>query len=249
MANEISVERRRVASRCSRWTRRSGATRSPSRWRRSSWPPARSSTPTPRSAPWSCAARAASSAPAATARTLDGGRARPGRPRGLRGARRGLPLVRARRRAGGADGRRRARRRGGRRAQPDAGHRPPRSSPATRRSSPASSRSACTRAAATARCWAAPARARPPRRWPCSASGSTASAPRRSASPGSPWTTATSRQTALELATRAAADPELARRTAASLRTVLGPPAIPWPAALELERASQMWSMRRKALG
>ncbi len=55
--------------------------------------------------------------------------------------------------------------------------------------------------------------------------------------------------TALELATRAAADPELARRTAASLRTVLGPPAIPWAAALELERASQMWSMRRKALG
>jgi enoyl-CoA hydratase len=55
--------------------------------------------------------------------------------------------------------------------------------------------------------------------------------------------------TSIELATRAAADPELARRTAASLRTVLGPPAIPWPAALELERASQMWSMRRKALG
>ncbi len=54
--------------------------------------------------------------------------------------------------------------------------------------------------------------------------------------------------TALELAARAGADPELARRTAASLRTVLGPPAIPWPAAVELERASQMWSMRRKAL-
>ena len=49
--------------------------------------------------------------------------------------------------------------------------------------------------------------------------------------------------------TRAGADPELARRTAASLRTVLGPPPLPWPAALELERASQMWSMRRKALG
>ena len=56
-------------------------------------------------------------------------------------------------------------------------------------------------------------------------------------------------ETAVELAARAAADPELARRTAASLRTVLGPPAIPWVAALELERASQMWSMRRKALG
>jgi enoyl-CoA hydratase len=54
--------------------------------------------------------------------------------------------------------------------------------------------------------------------------------------------------TALELAARAGADPELARRTAASLRTVLGPPALPWGAALELERASQMWSMRRKEL-
>ena len=56
-------------------------------------------------------------------------------------------------------------------------------------------------------------------------------------------------ETAMELAARAAADPELARRTAASLRTVLGPPAIPWAAALDLERASQKWSMRRKALG
>jgi enoyl-CoA hydratase len=53
---------------------------------------------------------------------------------------------------------------------------------------------------------------------------------------------------AMTLASRAGADPELARRTAASLRTVLGPPPLPWPAALELERASQMWSMRRKAL-
>jgi enoyl-CoA hydratase len=54
--------------------------------------------------------------------------------------------------------------------------------------------------------------------------------------------------TALELAARAGADPQLARRTAASLRAVLGPPALPWAAALELERASQMWSMRRKEL-
>jgi enoyl-CoA hydratase len=54
--------------------------------------------------------------------------------------------------------------------------------------------------------------------------------------------------TALELAARAGDDPQLARRTAASLRTVLGPPALPWAAALELERASQMWSMRRKEL-
>ena len=54
---------------------------------------------------------------------------------------------------------------------------------------------------------------------------------------------------ALELAKRAAADPELARRTAYSLRSELGPPALPWAAGLELERASQMWSLRRKALG
>lgn len=54
---------------------------------------------------------------------------------------------------------------------------------------------------------------------------------------------------ALELAATPAADPELARRTARSMRTIAGPPALPWNAALELERASQMWSMRRKDLG
>lgn len=54
---------------------------------------------------------------------------------------------------------------------------------------------------------------------------------------------------ALELAAVPGADPELARRTARSLRTVAGPPALPWAAALELERSAQMWSMRRKALG
>ncbi len=51
-----------------------------------------------------------------------------------------------------------------------------------------------------------------------------------------------------ELAAVPAADPELARRTARSLRAQLGPPSLPWPAALDLERASQMWSMRRKDL-
>jgi enoyl-CoA hydratase len=54
---------------------------------------------------------------------------------------------------------------------------------------------------------------------------------------------------ALELARTPAADPELSRRTARSLRAVLGPPALPWSAALELERGAQMWSMRRRALG
>lgn len=54
---------------------------------------------------------------------------------------------------------------------------------------------------------------------------------------------------ARELAAVPAADPELARRTARSMRAVAGPPALPWSAALDYERASQMWSMRRKALG
>jgi len=54
--------------------------------------------------------------------------------------------------------------------------------------------------------------------------------------------------TAAELATRAAVDPELARRTARSMRAEWGPPLLPWSAALEMERASQMWSMRRKDL-
>ena len=54
-------------------------------------------------------------------------------------------------------------------------------------------------------------------------------------------------ETAMELARVPAADPALARRTARSLRMVTGPPALPWPAALEAERAAQMWSMRRAA--
>jgi enoyl-CoA hydratase len=51
---------------------------------------------------------------------------------------------------------------------------------------------------------------------------------------------------AMERARRAAADPELARAAARSLRMELGPPAIPWPAALEVEKAVQMWSLRRR---
>lgn len=54
--------------------------------------------------------------------------------------------------------------------------------------------------------------------------------------------------TARELASVPAADPALARRTAVSVRRVAGPPAVPWDVALDLERASQMWSMRRKTL-
>ncbi len=54
---------------------------------------------------------------------------------------------------------------------------------------------------------------------------------------------------AAELAAAPAADPPLARRVAKSIRSELGPPALPWPAALDAERAAQMWSMRRKAAG
>lgn len=49
---------------------------------------------------------------------------------------------------------------------------------------------------------------------------------------------------ALALARVPAADPELARRTARSLRSFSG---LPWAAALDAERAAQMWSMRRAA--
>ena len=51
---------------------------------------------------------------------------------------------------------------------------------------------------------------------------------------------------ALELAQQVGADPELARQIARSFRLELGPPALPWPAALEAERAIQMWSLRRR---
>lgn len=51
---------------------------------------------------------------------------------------------------------------------------------------------------------------------------------------------------ALELAAVPAADPDLARRTARILRLEAGPPGLSWDAALELERASQMWTLRRR---
>ena len=51
---------------------------------------------------------------------------------------------------------------------------------------------------------------------------------------------------ALELAAQAARDPELAREAARSFRTEAGPPGIGWEAALHFERATQMWSQRRR---
>jgi enoyl-CoA hydratase len=52
---------------------------------------------------------------------------------------------------------------------------------------------------------------------------------------------------AAELARRPARDPQLARKATASLRIELGPPRLPWAAALEVERGAQLWSLRRRA--
>lgn len=49
-----------------------------------------------------------------------------------------------------------------------------------------------------------------------------------------------------ELTAPAAADPELTRRVMNSARLELGPPAVSWSSALEIERGVQMWSMSRK---
>jgi enoyl-CoA hydratase len=53
---------------------------------------------------------------------------------------------------------------------------------------------------------------------------------------------------AVELARKAAKDPELSRRVVSSMRRELGPPAVSWPVAVELERGSQMWSLRRRSI-
>lgn len=52
---------------------------------------------------------------------------------------------------------------------------------------------------------------------------------------------------AFELASRCAVDPELSRRTVQSLRQIAGPPAMDWPAAVELERLWQLWSLIRRS--
>jgi enoyl-CoA hydratase len=51
---------------------------------------------------------------------------------------------------------------------------------------------------------------------------------------------------AFALASRAAADPELTRRVLETYRLETAGPLLPWPAAIEIERAAQMWSLRRK---
>ena len=52
-------------------------------------------------------------------------------------------------------------------------------------------------------------------------------------------------QRALEIARTAARDPELARAVVRSMRSELGPPAVPWATALEAETSVQLWSLKR----
>jgi enoyl-CoA hydratase len=52
---------------------------------------------------------------------------------------------------------------------------------------------------------------------------------------------------ALELASKAAADPELSRAVVATMRRELGPPAMTHRVGIELESAAQLWSLRRVA--
>jgi len=54
---------------------------------------------------------------------------------------------------------------------------------------------------------------------------------------------------AMELASRVAADPELARVAVQNFRRETGPPHVTWEVATQFERPSQMWSMRRGSTG
>lgn len=49
-----------------------------------------------------------------------------------------------------------------------------------------------------------------------------------------------------ELAAQVAKDPALARRLVRTFRLETAPGGMPWNAAVEVERAPQMWSLRRK---
>lgn len=53
---------------------------------------------------------------------------------------------------------------------------------------------------------------------------------------------------ALTLAAAAARDPELVRRALALAHTELGAIGLPWAAAVEVERGTQMWAQRRRQL-
>lgn len=51
---------------------------------------------------------------------------------------------------------------------------------------------------------------------------------------------------AMELASRPAGDPALAREAVRSFRAEANPPGMEWSTALQFERATQMWSQRRR---
>jgi enoyl-CoA hydratase len=73
---------------------------------------------------------------------------------------------------------------------------------------------------------------------------------RRAAEIGLAWSAVADGEvedTALALAAEPARDPALAREATRSFRTELGPPGIGWDAAVEFERATQMWSQRRRS--
>ena len=73
---------------------------------------------------------------------------------------------------------------------------------------------------------------------------------RRAAEIGAAWEALPAAEVeprALELATIAGADPELARANVKSMHLELGPPSASWPAALEMERAMQSWSLYRRS--
>jgi enoyl-CoA hydratase len=53
---------------------------------------------------------------------------------------------------------------------------------------------------------------------------------------------------ALALAAGVAADPDLARRMVVSFRRETAPGGLPWDVAVEVERAPQLWSLRRRHL-
>jgi enoyl-CoA hydratase len=53
-------------------------------------------------------------------------------------------------------------------------------------------------------------------------------------------------EVAFGLAAQPAKDPALARQAVRSFRTELGPPGTTWETALHFERATQMWSQRRR---
>lgn len=53
--------------------------------------------------------------------------------------------------------------------------------------------------------------------------------------------------TAQEFASRVAGDPDLSRKVVSLFRMEAGPPAVPWEVGVQAERASQMWSFRRRA--